>query len=107
MNTIDIIETRVRGFISDIQHPNQKKKINMNDLEIQLRKLLDNYFEMDGYSLFYQAIETLQAEGQLIPIRNNQYNGKTPALSLYYWVNIKVEEAKWDRLEMMKLSDHV
>ena len=105
MNEIDIIETRVRGFISDIQHPNQKKKINMNDLEIQLRKLLDNYFEMDGYSLFYQAIETLQAEGQLIPIRNNQYNGKTPVLPLYYWVNIKVEAAKWDRLEMMKLSD--
>ena len=69
MNTIDIIETRVRGFIEDIQHPHQKKKINMNDLEIQLRKLVDDYFEMDGYSLFYQAIETLQAEGQLIPIQ--------------------------------------
>ena len=102
---MNVIETRVRGFISDIQHPNQKKKINLNDLEIQLRKLLDHYFEMDGYSLFYQAIETLQAEGQLIPIRNNQYNGKTPVLPLYYWVNMKVEAAKWDRLEMMKLSD--
>ena len=78
MSTIDIIETRVRGFISDIQHPKQKKKININDLEIQLRKLVDDYFEMDGYSLFYQAIETLQEEGQLSPIGNNQYNGKTP-----------------------------
>ncbi|MFJ5713035.1 Wadjet anti-phage system protein JetD domain-containing protein [Neobacillus sp. NPDC093127] len=105
MSKIDIIETRVRGFIADIQHPNQKKKINSNELEFQLRKLLDNYFEMDGYSLFYLAIETLQAEGQLIPIQNNQYNGKTPALALYYWVNIKVQAAKWDRLEMMKLSD--
>ena len=28
-----------------------------------------------------------------------------PALALYYWVNIKVQVAKWDRLEMMKLSD--
>lgn len=105
MSTIDIIETRVRGFIADIQHPSQKKKINSNDLEFQLRKLMDNYFEMDGYSLFYHAIQTLQAEGQLIPIQNNQYNGKTPALALYYWVNIKVQESKWDRLEMMKLSD--
>ena len=105
MNIIDIIETRVRGFIADIQHPNQKKKININDLELQLRKLLDDYFEMDGYSLFYRAIETLQAEGQLIPIQNNQYNGRTPALALYYWVNIKVQVTKWDRLEMMKLSD--
>ena len=78
MVTIDIIETRVRGFIEDIQHPNQKKKININDLEIQLRRLVDNYFEMDGYSLFYHAITSLQEEGQLIPIRNNQYNGKTP-----------------------------
>ena len=43
---------------------------------------MDNYFEMDGYSLFYRAIETLQEEGQLIPIKNNQYNGKTPALAL-------------------------
>ncbi|MEH7245734.1 Wadjet anti-phage system protein JetD domain-containing protein [Neobacillus niacini] len=105
MSTIDIIETRVRGFIEDIQHPNQKKKININDLEFQLRKLLEDYFEMDGYSLFYQAIVTLEAEGQLTPIQNNQYNGRTPALPLYYWVNIKVQAAKWDRLEMMKLSD--
>ncbi|MFD0826038.1 Wadjet anti-phage system protein JetD domain-containing protein [Neobacillus sp. M.A.Huq-85] len=105
MSPIDVIETRVRGFIGDIQHPKQKKKININDLEIQLRKLMDDYFEMDGYSLFYRAIETLQAEGQLIPIQNNQYNGKTPALALYYWVNIKVQADKWDRLEMMKLSD--
>lgn len=105
MSTIDVIETRVRGFIGDIQHPKQKKKININDLEVQLRKLMDDYFEMDGYSLFYRAIDTLQAEGQLIPIQNNQYNGRNPALALYYWVNIKVQEAKWDRLEMMKLSD--
>ena len=66
MSTIDIIETRVRGFIADIQHPKQKKKINSNDLELQLRKLLDDYFEMDGYQLFHDAIEKLQAEGQLI-----------------------------------------
>ena len=105
MNNIDIIETRVRGFIEDIQHPRQKKKININDLELQLRRLLDDYFDMDGYSLFYRTIETLEAEGQLIPIQNNQYNGKTPSLSLYYWVNIKVQSSKWDRLEMMKLSD--
>jgi hypothetical protein len=102
---IDIIETRVRSFIEDIQHPKQKKKINSNDLEIQLRKRLDNYLEMDGYSSFYRTIETLQAEGQLIPIQNHQYNGRTPALALYYWVNIKVQAAKWDRLAMMKLSD--
>ena len=105
MSVIDIIETRVRGFISDIQHPKQKKKININDLEIQLRKLVDHYFEMDGYTLFYQAIETLQEEGQLTPIQNHQYNGKTPVLPLYYWVNIKEESTKWNRLEMMKLSD--
>lgn len=105
MNTIDIIETRVRGFIEDIQHPKQKKKININDLELQLRRLLDDYFEMDGYALFCHAIEALEDEGQLTPIRNNQFNGKTPALALYYWVNVKVQEVKWDRLEMMKLSD--
>jgi hypothetical protein len=107
VNIIDIIETRVRGFIADIQHPNQKKKININELELQLRKLLNDYFEMDGYSLFYRAIETLQAEGQLIPIPNNQYNGRTPSLNLYYWVNIKTQENKWDRLEMMKLGDQL
>jgi hypothetical protein len=105
VNTIDIIETRVRGFIADIQHPKQKKKINSNDLELQLRKLLDNYFEMDGYMLFHRAIETLQAEGQLIPIQNNQYNGRNPSLPLFYWVSIKNQEDKWDRLEMMKLGD--
>jgi hypothetical protein len=102
---IDVIETRVRGFIADIQHPNQKKKININDLEFQLRRLLDDYFEMDGYALFFAAIQTLQAEGVLIPMQNNQHNGRTPSLPLYYWVNVKVQAAKWDRLEMMKLSD--
>jgi hypothetical protein len=105
VNKIDIIETRVRGFIADIQHPKQKKKINMNDLELQLRRLLDDYFEMDGYRLFHRAIEILQTEGILTPIHNNQYNGRTPALSLYYWVNIKVLAVKWDRLDMMKLGD--
>lgn len=105
MSTINVIETRVRGFIGDIQHPKQKKKINVNDLEFQLRKRMDDYFEMDGYSLFYRAIETLQAEGILIPIQNHQYNGKTPALPLYFWINVKVQAANWDRLEMMKLSD--
>ncbi|WP_071394637.1 Wadjet anti-phage system protein JetD domain-containing protein [Bacillus tuaregi] len=105
MSTIDVIEKRVRGFIADIQHPNQKKKININDLELQLRRLLDDYFEMDGYSLFYRAIEVLQEEGQLSPIHNHQYNGRTPELSLYYWVNVKMEETHWDRLEMMKLGD--
>lgn len=102
---INAIETRVRGFIEDIQHPKQKKKININDLELQLRKLLDNYYEMDGYSLFYQAIAALENEGQLIPIQNKQYNGKTPTLPLYYWVNVKIQEKKWDRLEMMKLGN--
>ncbi|WP_040209115.1 Wadjet anti-phage system protein JetD domain-containing protein [Neobacillus jeddahensis] len=105
MGTIEIIETRVRGFISDIQHPSQKKRINLNDLELQLRKLMNDYFELDGYAQFYNTIQTLQAEGELIPIQNNQYNGKTPALALYYWVNLKTQTSKWDRLEMMKLSD--
>ncbi|WP_453991447.1 Wadjet anti-phage system protein JetD domain-containing protein [Bacillus nitroreducens] len=105
MSTINIIEARVRGFIEDIQHPKQKKKININDLEFQLRKLMDDYFELDGYTLFYQSIEALQAEGVLTPIQNKQFNGRTPALSLFYWVNIKNQENKWDRLEMMKLSD--
>lgn len=103
--TINIIETRVRGFITDIQHPKQKKKININDLELQLRRLLDNYFEMNGYQLFYEAIETLQEEGVLSPIHNKQFNGKSPALPLYYWVNMRAQETKWDRLKMMRLSD--
>ena len=88
MIPIDVIETRVRGFVADIQHPKQRKKINLNDLELQLRRLIDDYFEMDGYSLFYHAIQTLETEGQLTPIHNKQYNGKTPSLPLYYWVNM-------------------
>ncbi|WP_264737389.1 DUF2220 domain-containing protein [Cytobacillus firmus] len=105
MKKINIIETRVRSFIEDIQHPKQKKKLNINDLEFQLRKLLEDYYEMDGYSLFYEAIQSLQIEGQLTPIHNNQNNGKTPSLPLYYWVNVKAQADKWDRLGMMKLSD--
>lgn len=105
MSAINIIETRVRGFITDIQHPKQKKKININDLELQLRRLLDNYYEMNGYQLFYEAIEKLQEEGVLSPIQNKQYNGKSTALPLYYWVNMKARETKWDRLKMMTLSD--
>lgn len=107
MITINIIETRVRRFIADIQHPKRKKKININDLEYQLRKLSDHYFEMNGYMLFYETIKTLQEEGLLSPIHNKQFNGKSPALPLYYWVNMNVQETKWDRLEMMRLSDQL
>ena len=99
------VETQVRGFIEDIQHPKQKKKINLNDLEFQIRQQIEDYFDMDGYSLFYEAVRLLEEEGHLSPILNKQQNGKYPALALYYWVNVKKGESTWDRLQMMKLSD--
>lgn len=99
------IEIQVRRFIEDIQHPNQKKKINVNDLEFQIRQQTEDYFEMDGYSLFYASINVLEEEGILTPILNKQQNGKIPALPLLYWVNVKMEESTWDRLQMMKLSN--
>ncbi|WP_042347799.1 Wadjet anti-phage system protein JetD domain-containing protein [Bacillus massiliigorillae] len=102
---MDIIETRVRGFIEDIQHPNQKKKVNINDLEYQLEQQIEAYFDMDGYTLFYYAIEKLENEGQLTPIRNMQQNGKSPSLPLYYWVNIKKATTQWNRLDMLRLSN--
>ncbi|MEH6943149.1 permease [Bacillus sp. JJ722] len=105
MSTIDIIETRVRGFIEDIQHPNQKKKVNINDLEYQLEQQIEAYFDMDGYTLFYSAIEKLEVEGQLTPVKNSQQNGKSPSLSLYYWVNVKKVNTQWNRLDMLKLSN--
>ena len=105
METINIIETRVRGFIEDIQHPQQKKKMNINELELQLRQQIDDYFDMDGYRYFHAVIEQLVEEGQLIPIQNKQQNGRTPSLPLYYWVNVKKEVRQWDRLEMLKRND--
>lgn len=105
MSTIDIIETRVRGFIEDIQHPNQKKKVNINDLEYQLEQQIEAYYNMDGYTLFYSAIEKLEGEGQLVPVKNAQQNGKFPSLPLYYWVNVKKEKTQWNRLDMLKLSN--
>ncbi len=102
---MNIIETRVRGFIEDIQHPQQKKKININDLEWQLRQQLDDYFEIDGYHFFYTVIQQLEEEGHLSPIQNKQHNGRTPVLPLFYWVNVKKETMQWDRLEMMKRND--
>ncbi|MDQ0268587.1 Wadjet anti-phage system protein JetD domain-containing protein [Cytobacillus purgationiresistens] len=107
MSTIEVIETRVRGFIEDIQHPKQKKKININELELQLRQLIDHYFDMDGYSWFYQSIVKLQDEGVLLPIENKQSNGRSPALPLYFWVALKTQTTTWDRLEMMKRSDQL
>ncbi len=102
---INKVEVRVRQFIEDIQHPNQKKKINVNDLESQLRIHIEDYFDMDGYTLFYGVIERLVEENVLTPILNKQTNGRYPALPLFYWVNIKKEITKWDRLEMLKLND--
>ena len=99
------VETQIRGFIEDIQHPKQKKKININDLEFQIRQQMEDYFEMDGYSMFYDAIRLLEEEGQLTAILNKQQNGKVPSLSLFYWVNVRKGESTWDRLQMMKLSD--
>jgi len=99
------VEAQVRRFIEDIQHPKQKKKINLNDLEFQIRLQTEDYFDMDGYSLFYEAVRKLEEEGHLTAILNNQQNGKTPTLPLFYWVNVKKEESTWNRLQMMKLSD--
>ena len=96
---------QIRRFIEDIQHPKQKKKINVNDLEFQISQQTEDYFDMDGYSLFQASICQLEEEGVLTPILNNQFNGRVPSLSLLYWVNTKKEESSWDRLQMMKLSN--
>ncbi len=88
-----------------IQQPNQKKKININDLEYQLRKLADDYYDIDGYILFYETIMKLEEEKLLIPIKNRQMNGKTPALPLYYWTAVKLEKQSFDRMEMLKKKD--
>ncbi|QFK71464.1 permease [Pradoshia sp. D12] len=105
MAVINKVEVRVRQFIEDIQHPQQKKKLNVNVLESQLRIHIEDYFDMDGYTLFHDVIERLVEENILIPILNKQTNGRHPALPLFYWVNIKKEITKWDRLEMLKLND--
>lgn len=95
----------MRGFIEDIQHPRQKKKLNINDLEYQLRQQIEDYYDMDGYTLFYETIQAMTEEEMLSPIMNKQTNGRSPGLPLYYWVNVKKQEANWDRLEMLKRSD--
>ena len=105
MGNINIIETRVRGFIEDIQHPRQKKKLNINDLEYQLHQQIEDYYDMDGYTLFYETIQAMVEEDSLSPIMNKQTNGRSPLLPLYYWVNVKKQEANWDRLEMLKRND--
>ncbi len=105
MGNINIIETRVRGFIEDIQHPRQKKKLNINDLEYQLRQQIEDYYDMDGYTLFYETIKAMTEEEILSPIMNKQTNGRSPGLPLFYWVNVKKQEANWDRLEMLKRND--
>ena len=105
MVVINKVEVRVRQFIENIQHPKQKKKININVIESELRIHIEDYFDMDGYTLFHSVIEKLVEENVLTPILNKQTNGRHPALPLYYWVNIKKEITKWDRLEMLKLND--
>ena len=105
MGNINIIETRMRGFIEDIQHPRQKKKLNINDLEYQLRQQIEDYYDMDGYTLFYETIQKMAEEQVLSPIMNKQTNGRSPGLPLFYWVNVKKQETKWDRLEMLKRND--
>ena len=105
MGNINIIETRVRGFIEDIQHPRQKKKLNINDLEYQLQQQIEDYYDMDGYTIFHETIQAMAEEDILSPILNKQTNGRLPALPLYYWVNVKKQDANWDRLEMLKRND--
>ena len=105
MGNINIIETRMRGFIEDIQHPRQKKKLNINDLEYQLRQQIEDYYDMDGYTLFYETIQAMTEEETLSPIMNKQTNDRSPALPLFYWVNVKKQVANWDRLEMLKRND--
>lgn len=102
---MDIIEKRVRRFVEDIQHPKQKKKVNINDLEQQLHQQIESYFDMDGYTLFYHSIKQLELDEEITPILNKQLNGKEPSLPLYYWVNSKKEKSQWDRLEMLKLGN--
>ncbi len=74
-------------------------------MELQLRKQMEDYFDIDGYSLFYEAVQKMIEEGLISPILNKHHNGRTPSLPLTFWVNTKRPESKFDRLEMLKKSD--
>ncbi|MFA9398692.1 MAG: Wadjet anti-phage system protein JetD domain-containing protein [Clostridiaceae bacterium] len=60
-----------------------KKKVSLSEIE--------KFYKINEYGELYHIIIALVNEGILIPIKNSELNGKSPALYLSYWVK-SIEE---------------
>jgi len=101
---MNVIEKKVRNYVSLHQHPTQKKKLNIIEVEDEIIATTKTYFEINGYHLFFTTIKALINENVLIPMKNKKTNGRNETLPLDFWLLPKKVEGKWDKLELLKMA---
>jgi hypothetical protein len=97
----------VKQFVISKQNTTTKVRLNIVQMEADIRARMNDYYDEGGYHSFYRAIKEVESMGLVLPLKGNAKNGRTPALSLQYWIHPRSIGDNWDSLQMMKLGDNI
>ncbi|MDQ0896313.1 MULTISPECIES: Wadjet anti-phage system protein JetD domain-containing protein [unclassified Paenibacillus] len=82
-----------------------KNKFTIHELEDKVMRQLggiDKYERSGGYRGFFQAIQSLQDEGEITPLKANVENGKVPSLPLKWKKRIIEVSDTWGDLQFVR-----
>lgn len=95
-----MIRDSIINFLGEFKH-----KFTIHDLEDKVMQMfggLDKYERAGGYLEFYQEIQKLQDEDEIIPLKANNENGKVPSLPLK-WKKRTIEvNDSWNDLQFIR-----
>jgi hypothetical protein len=99
------IQQTTRNLVLERQKQRTKTRLNILNIEENVRFYHPEYFEKNGYQLFYEEIKRLVSEGVLTPLKGKRTNGRNKPLPLTYWLQPLTHKESWDKLEMLRHLD--
>lgn len=97
----------IKQYVIGKQSIKRKIKINIVQMENDIRTAVADYYDLGGYQEYYGAVKALETEGIIQPIKASGVNGRVPSLHAQYWILPRVVPDTWDPLQMIKLSDRI
>ncbi|GAB6989884.1 Wadjet anti-phage system protein JetD domain-containing protein [Paenibacillus pini] len=82
-----------------------KNKFTINELEdkvMQKFSSLDKYDRAGGYLGFYQIVQSLHEEGEIIPLKANEESSKVPSLPLKWKKRTNEVSQSWSDLQFVR-----